>query len=184
VDVAGTSQLELQANNATLSGVDMTLRDSGMVRMKGAHTLVEFDRLRLYNASSLSTDGIARVTTERLFSAPTSKIVGKGNGDKACRGVESTDIRGGSHAGVGSPTDVDHDIGKILTYGDVFSPRSLGSGGCDQALNPGISGPAGGGALYVTAHETCELHGTLIFSGEDGSSISNSNRYVQYSIRL
>jgi hypothetical protein len=66
-------------------------------------------------------------------------------------------------------------MGQMLTYGEVFYPEGLGSGGCDEDMTGGLSG---GGALHLKVDDSCELHGGIDLSGADGSSLATSNRYV------
>jgi hypothetical protein len=186
LSIADFSSFEITAtNDIEIFGEHIQIKDDALTVLESnfANLTVQ-EEINVDHNASIHLASHTSVTTQRFFTDTNASILGIGRGYSGCKGPgSSTSVpgpsvagrEGGSHGGVGSFRDIGDDKGKMLTYGEVFYPKTLGSGGCDKSSTAGSSG---GGSLHLVTHESCELHGSINLSGKDGSSFPSTVRYV------
>jgi hypothetical protein len=174
--ISQTEDIQVFGERLEVEDQGVTLLESNVANLTVGEDISLKQNASIYLASHTS------MMAQKLFMHTNTRMHGIGRGYSGCKGpgsalsVGSNGAKtGGSHGGVGSFRDIGNSMGQMLTYGEVFYPDGLGSGGCDEDLTGGLSG---GGALHLKVDDSCELHGSIDLSGADGGSLASSNRYV------
>lgn len=172
----------------------MDLYDSASAgfHQPGANLTIAIDHIGLRQSSSVEITGHALISTQSLYTGPHTVLSGSGRGHLPCQGqgnLASNEgvqqgLYGGSYGGIGHFEDVSEEISKSVTYGDIFRPRALGSGGCAADNLDHYRAGAGGSALDMTVNGTCEIHGTVDLSGADALPSSTIQRWVLYTYEM
>ena len=151
-----TLTLAADTNYGTLANyslLSLTVNNGGSVVGLGQTNGPTYDA----NAKGVAIQSAGDVTIAAgcsINANATGFIIGKGPG-----GAGTGLRKGGNYAGLGQANV------NTVTYGDLLSPTSLGSGGSN---NQGGNSSAGGGAIKLTVAGTLTVNGTLSAAGGSG----------------